>query len=331
MLVVSDFCANGRISDEKSAALWQEGKKWCPHCKKVRSSQAFGSNRAATNGVMSCCRKCRKEQKADRIARLTSAPDPTAERRFLEKVLKIRGRDACWIWRGALDEAGHGLFTIRAKQVLARRAAVELFRGERHDGETSWLKCGVPPCVNPDHVIFCTRRDLSLIYAKDNPFARNARKDSCIRGHAFTPSNTHHHYVVGDGAVGRTCIECHRARKPGTRIGPRTREEALSDRSIRLTQLVFDATKHLNRTVRDDVRGELMAVLLSRRAAPRGEKLAALVRRLCREEWALQPNPFGRSIDAPIDEDGGTLLDLLPDQSMLSDPEAIAMALEDSA
>ncbi len=330
-LARTDFQRSGKISEGKSAALFADGKKWCPRCRRVKPRAAFSHNRAGSTGLSGACRKCRKLEKSERIARNAGQPDPTALARFNSKVLKIP--KGCWIWRGALDERGHGIFTIRAKSILAHRAAVEIFGGEIPAGKASWLTCRVPPCVNPAHVIFCSRRELSTIHAKDNPFARNARKEKCDpHGHEYTPENTHWHYALGTrGGVGRICIACHKLRKPNTTIKPNTREDALSKRSMRLTELAFNATKHLNRAIRDDVRGELMAYLLARKSAPRGEKLAALVKRLARAEWKLVPDPFGRSVDAPIGEDGNSLLDLVHDLSILGDPEALWLTNEAAA
>lgn len=317
------YSSDGRISDGKAKALYAEGQKWCPMCKRVRLFSAFNRNRSVRNGFNALCRQCARRQHLERVARIADIPDATAMARFMAKVRKIS--NGCWLWRGAWDENGHGLFVLRGKTVLAHRAAYEVFDREVPAGMTSWQTCRVPPCVNPDHVIFCTRRDLSTKYAKDNPFARNARKDKCDpHHHPFTPDNTNWHVVVGTkGGVGRICIACHKLRRPNTTIKPNSREDALSKRSVLLTELAFDLTKRVNVAIRDDVRGELMAVLLARKSVPREDKLKALVKRLSTAEWKMLPNAFGQSLDAPLGDDGGTMLDLVPDSSVFAEPELL--------
>jgi hypothetical protein len=118
------------------------------------------------------------------------------------------------------------------------------------------------------------------------------------------------------GGLGRECIACLKLRKPNSTMKPNTRADALSARIVLLTKMAFASTKHLAREIREDVRGELMAVLLAQKGAPRGEGLSALVKKLAASEWRVLPDRFERSSDAPMNEDGGTLLDIIPDRSI---------------
>jgi hypothetical protein len=324
----ADFHNCGRISDSKSAELFTHGKKWCARCRRVRGLSAFSRNRAVKGGYSGHCRQCRKSIKAERVARIADQPDSTALERFTAKIHKTK--QGCWIWRSALDESGHGIFVMRGKTMLAHRAAVEVFGKAIPPGKVSWLTCRVPPCANPDHVMFCTRRELSTEHAKDNPFARNARKDHCApHGHPYSPDNTHWFFVLGGrGGVRRDCIACHKLRRPNTKVQPNTREDALSDRTAQLTKLAFEETRALNPQIREDVRNELVAVLWGRKGVPRGNWVKRLVKKLSAAEWSRLPGRFGLSADAPLSEDGGTLLDVTADASIFADPGVFAEVAE---
>lgn len=316
-LTTKDFCRNGRIRDASGDCLRSIGQKWCPQCKKAKRNAAFDPNASLKGGLSCCCRKCRVRQRAERRAGAAERPDTTAVVRFMANVRKIK--TGCWVWTGKLNDDGHGTFDLRARSMSAHRAAAEIFQGRKlAKRQIARLTCGVPPCVNPDHVMFCSRRELSTLYAKENPFGRNAAKDCCEpHKHPFSPENTHWRYVMAKkGGLGRECIACLKLRKPKSTMKPNTREDALSARIVLLTKVAFASTKHLAKEIREDVRGELMAVLLAQKSAPRGEELGALVKKLAAHEWGVLPDRFGCSSDAPINEDGGTLLDLTADNSI---------------
>ena len=74
----------------------------------------------------------------------------SADERFWEKVEKT---ESCWLWRGKTDEYGKGRFALDGKMKPAHR-----YSYQRHHGVTlstdEMLRqtCGVPECVNPDHL-----------------------------------------------------------------------------------------------------------------------------------------------------------------------------------
>lgn len=130
-------------------------------------------------------------------------------RRFLQKV---RPGDGCWEWLGNIGPDGYSRFSGVGP---AHRFAYELLIGPIPEGyeldhlchsmDSTCLggyDCPHRRCVNPAHLEPVTkqengRRSLS-------PFAVNARKDECPRGHPYTEENT----WVYRGS--RYCRECRR-------------------------------------------------------------------------------------------------------------------------
>ena len=124
--------------------------------------------------------------------------------RFLEKVKKT---DPCWNWIGGFyNTTGYGYFYLNGKQLLAHRAGFELLVGAIPDGLTLDHLCRNKLCVNPKHLEPVT---LGVNVLRGNSMgAINARKTTCIRGHAFTNENTGYQPYYKVGKLARYCKIC---------------------------------------------------------------------------------------------------------------------------
>lgn len=125
------------------------------------------------------------------------------EERFLAKVEKT---ETCWLWKGAKIRDGYGSLRVDGRSALAHRVAWELFRGPIPDGLTLDHLCRVRHCVNPDHLEVVTFRENVL--RGNGVSAQEARRETCIHGHAFTPANT---YRPRGSRQRRSCRACNAA------------------------------------------------------------------------------------------------------------------------
>jgi len=108
----------------------------------------------------------------------------------------------CWIWtgpsRGGSRKRGlYGGFTVDGAMVYAHRYAYERWKGPIPEGMELDHLCGVPKCVNPDH--------LEAVTHQENLRRWRATFTHCPAGHEYSDENT---YVDPKGA--RRCRECHR-------------------------------------------------------------------------------------------------------------------------
>ncbi len=128
--------------------------------------------------------------------------------RFWMRVDDRGGPDACWPWRGWVNDGGYGIVaTTRRRQAIhirAHRLAYELVHRVPIPSElTIDHLCRVRHCVNPAHLEAVTKGVNVLRGA--TTAARHACATVCPRGHAFDATNT---YWKPGGARG--CRECRR-------------------------------------------------------------------------------------------------------------------------
>ncbi len=78
----------------------------------------------------------------------------------------------CWLWTGALDKDGYGLFWMGGRKTPAHRASHQLFISSIPAGLVVRHKCDTPTCVNPDHLIMGTPADNSQDCVSRNRWPR---------------------------------------------------------------------------------------------------------------------------------------------------------------
>jgi hypothetical protein len=109
----------------------------------------------------------------------------------------------CFVWTGAIRPDGYGAITVDGKTRLVHRAALAELSIDVPSGYVVDHLCRNRACFNPDHLEPVTRSENTR--RGNSPWAVNARKTHCHRGHEFTPENT------GSQLSGRFCIACRRA------------------------------------------------------------------------------------------------------------------------
>lgn len=138
---------------------------------------------------------------------------------FYAKVEKGRGRNACWLWTGSVNNRGYGQFHVRLPDggrtmALAHRWAYEHEVGSVPEGRVLDHLCRVPLCVRVSHL-----EPVTDGVNTERGERHKHPKTHCPQGHAYDAENT---YRYPDGRRG--CRQC--TRDAGARYRARKRGEA---------------------------------------------------------------------------------------------------------
>lgn len=121
----------------------------------------------------------------------------------------------CWMWTGAINHHGYGMFNVPEGLRRAHRVMYELMVGPIPEGEeidhtchtddpTCWggATCPHRRCCNPEHLEAVTPRENQL--RGNGVGGMNARKTHCPQGHPYDEENT---FIVRGSRRCRICQE----------------------------------------------------------------------------------------------------------------------------
>ncbi len=74
-------------------------------------------------------------------------------------VIDLSYESPCWIWQRSRNSTGYGVGYKNGRNALAHRVYYEEARGPIPEGCDVHHLCGIPACVNPDHLEALTRAD----------------------------------------------------------------------------------------------------------------------------------------------------------------------------
>jgi hypothetical protein len=108
---------------------------------------------------------------------------------FWDSVIKGPG---CWEWTASRQRFGHGTKWHNGAVRLVHRIAWEEANGPIPHGLCVLHRCDNPSCVRPEHLFLGTKGDNNVDRnTKGRSRSHNRGITQCLRGHWYTPENTH--------------------------------------------------------------------------------------------------------------------------------------------
>ena len=139
------YAPGGRILKSRNSAL---APRKCAEC-----SATF---QPITSKGKYCSKECSAEFHAreSKEKRALATRNPAAAWKYLSENSEPEGAMGCWLWTGGLNSNGYP-----SDRVLPHRIAAELNTGKPLGSQPAHHKCGVPACVNPDHLVPVTHAE----------------------------------------------------------------------------------------------------------------------------------------------------------------------------
>lgn len=72
------------------------------------------------------------------------------KKRFIAKIKK--SKTGCWLWTGAINSGGYGLFKVDGRVQTASRVSFKIYKGSIPNKKWVLHTCDVRNCVNPNHL-----------------------------------------------------------------------------------------------------------------------------------------------------------------------------------
>lgn len=141
--------AHARQLAAARANCWHDGARQS-RSEKMKRHMADPARRAAQVEIMHSPESRRKAAEARRR--------PVAGR--FEKYASPEPNTGCWLWSGSCDSRGYGQLRVDDRLRFASHIAMELDGRPRPSPEhVARHRCDFPPCCNPDHLEWGTRKE----------------------------------------------------------------------------------------------------------------------------------------------------------------------------
>lgn len=171
-------CKRGHPFDTQNTYIRPNGKRNCRTCHVADDRR----------------RRAKEPRQVRNFRSLTTAAD-----RLLARAIGIIAT-GCWEWTGATARGGYGSQWWDGKLHRAHRLSYEVFVGPIPEGLTLDHLCRNKACIRPSHLEPVTNDE----NVKRGFEAVVAERQTCGKGHAWTPENTYHN--PGGGRRCRACL-----------------------------------------------------------------------------------------------------------------------------
>lgn len=92
------------------------------------------------------------------LQQLTEAPRDVRMRTLVRLCDKLEGDDACWLWKGARDKDGYGVFQLDRKTTQRAIRVMFALTHERLPNGVVRHTCDTPACARPEHLVDGTNK-----------------------------------------------------------------------------------------------------------------------------------------------------------------------------
>lgn len=119
---------------------------------------------------------------------------PSDKLRFFKNVQKT---SSCWLWNGARQPQGYGVFHIQGRLVRTHRVAWAIEFGDIPAGLFILHQCDNPPCCNPAHLFLGTCKDNAVDMARKGRGGAQQHPETLSRGDSHYARREPHRLARG--------------------------------------------------------------------------------------------------------------------------------------